>query len=127
LGTAVSGVWTFGSAHTAGVERLPLSTVQFSPRLDAANSAPGGRLFDIPLTVGRQPGSAAGAVRSLRVEVSFDDGHTWRPARVRGSGDHRIATVLNPRGAGFASLRATAADTKGNTVTQTVIRAYAVR
>ncbi|MCU7726921.1 S8 family serine peptidase [Actinoplanes sp. KI2] len=127
LATSVSGVWTFRSGHTAEAARLPLTTVRFSPRLDAANSAPGGRLFDVPLTVERQPGSAAGAVRSLRVEVSFDDGRTWRPALVCGIGDHRVATVLNPRAKGFASLRVTAADTKGNTVTQTVIRAYAVR
>ncbi|MFI5896285.1 S8 family serine peptidase [Actinoplanes sp. NPDC051513] len=129
LSTSVTGVWTFRSGHVDGAafRRLPVSTVRFSPRLDARNTAPGGCRFEIPVTVERQPGSSAGPVRSLRVEVSFDDGKTWRPASLRGSGDHRVAAVQHPRGAAFASLRAASTDTKGNTVTETVIRAYALR
>jgi subtilisin family serine protease len=129
LSTTVSGTWTFRSGHVDGesFQRLPVSTVRFSPRLDGRNTAPGGCRFAIPVTVDRQPGSAAGRVRSLRVEVSFDDGKTWKPAALSGSGDHRVATVQHPHGAGFASLRASSTDTKGNTVTQTVIRAYALR
>ncbi|WP_433381732.1 S8 family serine peptidase [Actinoplanes sp. CA-142083] len=129
LSTSVSGVWTFRSGHVDGeaFRRLPVSTVRFSPRLDDRNTAPAGCRYEIPVTVERQPGSSAGQVRSLRVEVSFDDGKTWKPASLRGSGDHRVATVQHPRGAAFASLRASSADTKGNTVTETVIRAYALR
>jgi hypothetical protein len=40
--------------------------------------------------------------------------------------DHRIARVTHPAGAGFVSLRVNATDTTGHTVTQTVIRAYAI-
>ncbi|WP_433306874.1 S8 family peptidase [Actinoplanes sp. CA-030573] len=129
LSTSVSGTWTFKSAHVAGedFQRLPVSTVRFSPRLDSSGAAARGCRFEIPLTVERQPGSAAGAVRSLTVQVSYDDGKTWKRAAVRGSGDHRVAIVDHPRTAGFASLRVAATDTKGNTVSQTVLRAYAVR
>jgi subtilisin family serine protease len=124
LSTSVSGTWTFRSGHVGGeaYQRLPLSTVRFSPRADA----PSGRRFAIPVTFERQPGSAAGRLRSIRVQVSYDDGRTWRTAELHGSGDSRVATVQHPRGSGFASLRVTAQDTKGNTVTQTSIRAYAI-
>ncbi|MFI9552872.1 hypothetical protein [Nonomuraea endophytica] len=58
--------------------------------------------------------------------MSVDDGATWRGVPVRAEGRGWSARVPNPRTAGFVSLRATSADTSGNTVTQTVHRAYAV-
>lgn len=52
--------------------------------------------------------------------MSYDDGATWVVAPVvKGA-----AVVRHPQGQGFVSLRATASDTAGNTVTQTVIHAY---
>jgi subtilisin family serine protease len=128
LATSVSGVWTFRSGHVAGADpvRLPLSTVRFSPAVDDHNTVAGARYADLPVTVDHQAGSGATTARSVRVWVSYDDGRTWRAAPLRGSGDHRTATVWQPR-AGFVSLRATAEDTHGNAVTQTVLRAYAIR
>ncbi|MFC7534908.1 S8 family serine peptidase [Actinoplanes sp. GCM10030250] len=126
--TEVRGSWTFRSGHVDGEEfrRLPLHTVRFAPRVNSANAAPAGRRFEIPVFVEHQPDSNVGRVRSVRVEVSYDDGKTWKNAAVSGKGDKRVATVQHPRGAGFVSLRTSAADTAGNTVTQTVIRAYAL-
>ncbi|WP_328470674.1 S8 family serine peptidase [Actinoplanes sp. NBC_00393] len=129
LSTEIRATWTFRSGHVEGeqFQRLPLHTVRFAPRLDDRNTAPAGRRFEIPVFVEPQPGADVGRVRSVRVEVSYDDGKTWRAAPVTGTGDKRVATVQHPRGAGFVSLRTAAADTDGNTVTQTVIRAYALR
>ncbi|MGX6604268.1 S8 family serine peptidase [Micromonosporaceae bacterium Da 78-11] len=128
LSSSVSGTWTFRSGHVGGTayRQLPLSTVRFSPKLDDLGTAPAGRRFELPVTFEHQPGSGAGKLRSIKVEVSYDDGKRWQAAEVRGSGDHRTATVRHPRADGFASLRVTATDTKGNTVTSTVIRAYAI-
>ncbi|MET7750141.1 S8 family serine peptidase [Micromonospora sp. NPDC005367] len=128
LSTNVSGVWTFRSGHVNGEtpQRLPLSTVRLSPPLDELNAAPAGRRFDIPLTVERQPGASIGRTKRMSVEVSYDDGQTWRRAVVTGSGDHRVVKVSHPKAAGFVSLRVQADDVAGNTVTQTVIRAYAI-
>ncbi|BEL04363.1 S8 family serine peptidase [Actinoplanes sichuanensis] len=127
--TKVAVAWTFRSGHVAGDEpqRLPLSTIRFSPELDDHNTAPGGGPFAIPVTVDHQRGSTAGTATDVRVEVSFDDGATWQQTEVTGTGDHRVATVGHPAGPGFVSLRASAADDAGNTVTQTAIRAYALR
>ncbi|MET7458950.1 S8 family serine peptidase [Nonomuraea sp. NPDC005501] len=125
LSTRVSCVWTFRSGHVAGdtPARLPVSVVRFSPALDADNSAPSGRRFTVPVTVQPLEGSAARPVRRPAVDVSYDDGATWSRAAVHGS-----AVVLrHPAGAGFVSLRARAVDEAGNTVEQTVIRAYRIR
>jgi hypothetical protein len=128
LSTRVSATWTFTSEHVDGdtTKRLPLSSVRFSPRLDQLNTAPVNRTFDIPVTVDRQATSSAAPNRSLTVQVSYDDGRTWQKVSLRGDGDHRTASVRHPNAAGFVSLRAEATDTAGNTVTQTVIRAYRI-
>jgi subtilisin family serine protease len=119
LSTAVHATWTFRSRHAAGDVPLPLLTVRMSPTLDDHNTAPAGRPYAIPLT-------ASAPLSALGAEVSYDDGHTWQPAPVRGSGTARTATVRHPATAGFVSLRIHARDRAGDEVTQTVIRAYAI-
>jgi hypothetical protein len=54
--------------------------------------------------------------------VSYDEGKTWQRAKVSGN------RLEIPAGQGaYASLRATATDIEGNSVTETIIRAYAVK
>ncbi|MGI5519881.1 hypothetical protein ACQEUX_02860 [Micromonospora sp. CA-259024] len=72
------------------------------------------------MSITAQPGSQAGKLVSRSVEASFDDGVTWRPVPVTDG----AVVVPQPVGSGFVSLRAKAADSEGNTVEQTVIRAY---
>ncbi|GAA0803499.1 S8 family serine peptidase [Spirilliplanes yamanashiensis] len=128
LSTSVSAVWTFRSGHVGGEKpaRLPLSTVRFSPPVDLTNTVRGKRPTLVDVHLERQPGSAAGRNRTLTVEASFDDGRTWRKVPLLGRGADRVAVVGAPHAAGFVSLRATAKDVKGNTVTQTVLRAYRI-
>jgi hypothetical protein len=119
LSTAVHATWTFRSQHADSDAQLPLLSVRMSPALDENNSAPAGRPYAIPLT-------ASAPVSAIGAEVSFDDGHTWQPAPVRGSGTVRTAVVRHPARAGFVSLRIHAQDRAGNSVSQTVIRAYPI-
>ncbi|WP_433387532.1 S8 family serine peptidase [Micromonospora sp. KLBMP9576] len=129
LSTEVSATWTFRSRHVAGDDpaALPASAIRFAPRLDRDNAAPAGRSFVIPVTVQRQPGAPSARVAELGVEASYDGGKTWQRARVRPGGHGWTATVQHPAGVGHVSLRATARDTAGNTVTQRVIQAYRLR
>lgn len=76
----------------------------------------------VPLTFTQQ--ATAGDIRSVEVSASFDDGRTWTTAPVVGRSGHQTALVAHPNEDGFVSLRATAVDSKGNTVTTTVYRAY---
>ncbi|KOV79917.1 hypothetical protein ADL01_12600, partial [Streptomyces sp. NRRL WC-3618] len=56
----------------------------------------------------RQPGAASSAVRSVAVEVSYDDGGSWRTARmVRAAGrDAWVAVLPGGRsvGGGYVSV-----------------------
>jgi len=126
LSTRVTCEWTFRSGTVGGDawKPLPLSAVRFLPPLSGENAAPAGNTFVIPFEVQRQPGSAAGTVRELTVEVSYDDGATWRPASVLRLRQQGVAVVRHPAGPGFASLRARSTDSAGNTLSETIIRAY---
>jgi hypothetical protein len=126
LSTRDSVVWTFRSGHVDGTAPvvLPLSAIRFKPKLDLRNTAPANPLLVIPVEVQRQPGSAAARIATLAVEVSVDDGKTWKRAIVLRNAGGGVALAQRPQGSGFVSLRAASADTDGNTVEQTIIRAY---
>ncbi|MEO3819284.1 S8 family serine peptidase [Plantactinospora sp. B24E8] len=126
LSTRVSASWTFRSGRPADgrIQHLPVQAVRFAPDLDGRNAAPAGREFRMPVRVQRQAGADPAGCASLTVDVSYDDGRTWRPVRLVGTGADRVAVLTHPTGAGFVSLRAAATDTAGNTVQQTIIRAY---
>ena len=121
LSSEVSAAWTFSSARTKAGIALPLSAIRFNPTLDERNQAGPGW---IPVHVERQPGSAAKPAASLAVQVSFDDGGTWQPAPLRKSGDSWQIKVTPPAGTAYVALRAQSTDLAGNTVEQTILRAY---
>jgi hypothetical protein len=127
LSTRVSAEWTFRSGPSPVPVALALLAVRYAPVLDLTNAAPAGRSMTIPVTAERQDGAPPATITALTVEVSTDDGATWRPpvALVTVGGAGRL-TVMNP-GSGYVSLRAKATDSAGNSVTQTIIRAYRVR
>jgi hypothetical protein len=58
---------------------------------------------------------------NLAVEVSYDGGVTWRPAASTRDGDKAFITLQDPRNASHVSPRATATDSDGNKVEQTII------
>ncbi|WP_177245494.1 S8 family serine peptidase [Streptosporangium canum] len=127
LSTAVDAVWTFRSASTAKEQPLPLMAVRYAPAgLDDLNRAKPGSLTRMPLWVERNPGAANAAVRSVRLEMSSDDGTSWRRVPVAPTASGWTAVVANPRTPGSVSLRVTATDASGAGLTQTIIRAYAV-
>jgi hypothetical protein len=127
LSTSVEATWTFRSARTTSAQALPLTAVRFAPHgLDELNRAKPGSTTTVPIWTERNPGAAKGQVKSLRLEMSADDGATWTSVPVKAVGPHWAARIANPGAAGFVSLRAAATDSNGDTVTQTVRRAYAI-
>ncbi|MET0991207.1 MAG: S8 family serine peptidase [Lacisediminihabitans sp.] len=84
-------------------------------------------------TVSITPQKLAGAVGAgsfgkPTVALSYDDGATWRSATVsrgpNGSWTVPVEALLHTK---FVSIRTDLADSKGNAVSQTVIRAFGVR
>ncbi|MGM1063225.1 S8 family serine peptidase [Saccharothrix sp. Mg75] len=128
LSTRVTADWSFTSDTAAGEEPepLPLLAVRFAPALDQRNRAAAGRPFTFPVYVQRNGATGSAGVRTA-VQVSYDDGATWKPVPLVKLGERWIAAVRHPVGAGFVSLKAQARDDRGNSVDQTIIRAYGLR
>lgn len=127
LSTRLTATWSFSSAHTAARSALPLLTVRCQvPHLNGQNQAKAGTIVHIPLWVTGETRTGRARVTRLTVQASADGGRTWHPVTLARAGDHWVAALHNPATPGYVSLRSTAADGAGDTVTQTIIRAYAV-
>ncbi|GLZ61008.1 S8 family serine peptidase [Micromonospora sp. NBRC 107095] len=126
-GTRTDTAWEFTSARPAGDATTPLSLLQVDYRVpaDLSGTVRGNRSHQVGLTLRQPAGVPAPTGTSVRVQVSFDGGVTWRNAPTKGSGTRYTATV--PAGRGTVSLRVHAADRAGNTVDQTVLQAYGLR
>ncbi|WP_392752081.1 S8 family serine peptidase [Streptomyces sp. LN590] len=129
ISTKLRAEWQFRSQTTATRQALPLYAVRMSPELDEWNHARAGRALDIPVLIQRTVGAAESPIRTVTVEVSYDEGRTWQSAAVEGSGTHRTVTVDSPRRAagGSVSLRSYVKDAAGNSFKQTVIKAYLLK
>ncbi|MCX2954682.1 S8 family serine peptidase [Lentzea sp. NEAU-D7] len=119
LSKKVSGAWTFKSKHSNEITHLPLTVVRFLPKLDAQDTAHG-RVQLVPLKVEQAQNTPK--VKRLTVEVSYDDGRTWKQAQVAGD----KVVLHHPKGAKSASLRAKTTDAAGNTGEVTIISAYKI-
>ncbi|MFI7502371.1 S8 family peptidase [Streptomyces sp. NPDC049687] len=121
LSTRVRAQWTFRSAQVSEDDwtRLPLSVVRFRPELSLTSTAKAGETFEVPFTV--EGAATARTVRKLAFEVSYDEGRTWEAAK-KVDGTH--LSLRHPAQPGTVSLRAELTDRDGNTLVQTVERAY---
>ncbi|HTI24026.1 MAG TPA: S8 family peptidase [Kutzneria sp.] len=139
--TRVDTSWRFASARSAnppptGYVCVTGTTCSFQPLiglnyrfgLGLDDTAPAGRPFTFQLTAGSHTGAVgAGPVLGIRVSYSTDEGVTWNQATVTPSADGKVWSVgLTDPAAGFVWLRTQAWDSAGNTVTQTVQRAFPV-
>jgi hypothetical protein len=123
VGTHADVEWKFQDTAASGT-LLPLLVVRAIGPVDQQSRAPAGRLFPLVLKAQHQPGLPTVRLGSLRVEASYDDGLTWTVAPTLSWRDTGLALLRHPATPGFVSLRITASDTAGNSVSQTVIRAY---
>lgn len=112
--------WTTWGFSGAADGKLPLLEVDYTLPVDMRNSWKAGVPMPVKFSAARQAGAAGKAtIRELRAYASFDDGVNWVP----------VKSLVPPGGApgGFVSLKVVAEDTDGNTIDQTVVRAYRLR
>jgi hypothetical protein len=139
-------VWTWRSAHQSGT-RLPagwgcaieptgtvlgracavepMMTLGYAVAgLSLSGSVPAGAQA-VHVTVGHLQLAKAVAVTGAKVAVSFDGGKSWHQAAVTGSAGSYTASFTAPAGV-KVSLRTSAADAAGGTITETLLGAYQV-
>ncbi|MFE0803954.1 S8 family serine peptidase [Streptomyces sp. NPDC058812] len=136
LGTEGHAEWTFRSAATPEDRwtYLPLINLSFDVGTDLAGEVRGGKKLRVGIGAEHVAGApGTGTIGGGKLEVSYDDGETWQQVRLRGGdgeGDGQASwhgTLSVPRDAGHVSLRASARDDRGGSVTQEIVRAVAVR
>ena len=126
LSTGITTEWTFESDQPEDfLQVLPMLGIDYVMPLSSTNTAPAGRYdftvrFSMPDTVELLP------IVKRSIDVSWDGGQTWSPATTR-CGDTSCKVQVRNEAGGHASLRVSATDTAGRTVTQEVTDAYAVR
>ncbi|TYS63504.1 hypothetical protein FZC76_20005 [Sutcliffiella horikoshii] len=70
----------------------------------------------------------AGKVEGATLEISFDEGQTWKPVNLSADGSQWKAKIKHPNNpGGSVSFRASAWDDAGNTIKQEVIKAYRLK
>ena len=146
LSTSSRTVWTWRSAHQSGATLPagwgcaigptgtvagrscavePMMTLGYAVAgLSLAGSAPAGAQV-VRVTAGHLQLARAAVVTGAQVAVSFDGGKSWHRAAVTGSAGSYAASFTAPAGV-KVSLRTSAADAAGGTITETLINAYQV-
>jgi subtilisin family serine protease len=130
--TDVRTTWTFNSATPkSGRQLLPLLQVDYDVPLDITNRAKSGLINTFTLDVGHQPGVDGPAIKTVKAWVSYDDGAKWEEVPLVPLGDGKVlAVVVQTKPAGTsdaASLRVSATDTAGNSIDQTILRAFGLK
>ncbi|MFD5827267.1 S8 family peptidase [Lentzea sp. NPDC060358] len=122
----VTADWSFTSEHVPGElpAAVPVLAVRFTPELDPFNRA--GRVLTVPITVERNGTGTVTDIETPAVEVSYDEGGTWKPVTLRKTRTGWAVTLIHQHGAKSVSFKARAADS-GSEVQQTIIRAYDLR
>jgi hypothetical protein len=95
------------------------------------NNEATGSSQQVPIHIYYEPGGpAAPASWNVKVWATFDDGTTWTPVYdgTAGSDGNVTASIQPPTSNnGYVGLRIQASDGNGNSVDQTVIRAYTLQ
>ncbi|WP_246017004.1 S8 family serine peptidase [Micromonospora pisi] len=118
--------WNFTSAATGAesTETLPLIQLDYDVATDTDGKA--GRHTELSVAASHLPGVTA-TIREVTLELSYDDGATWQRAKLT-QNDFGWSTKLKATDtAQFVTLRASAKDSSGNTVSQTLTRAFGLR
>jgi hypothetical protein len=138
LSPAVSDTWTWQSAAGAATpaptgwfcadgstrcEVQPLLNLGYKvAHVGLDGLAPAGAQ-EVAVTAGHQVGAGDPAIASVAVQFSIN-GAPWQAASMSGSGSTWFAAFDAPAGS-FVSLRTTATDVAGGSLTETIHRAYA--
>ncbi|MFJ5711312.1 S8 family peptidase [Streptomyces sp. NPDC093105] len=128
--TSVQTIWKFTSQldETVYSQGIPILFPRYDLPVDGLKTLAATDGQRIRLGATGHAGYQAGALTSAALSYSYDEGVTWTEAPVARDGDAWVATVNHTGATGKrVTLKTELTDAHGNSVTQTVVRAYDVR
>lgn len=124
LAATTEVAWQFASEPTTEATPLDVSAVGFDAEGVSGGYADASQPQKFTLDFAAQEGATDTELAELGFEVSYDDGQTWNEVDITVDGDGATGELQHPEGATFVSVRATATDDAGNTVTHSTVAAY---
>jgi hypothetical protein len=126
----VPGSWFCGvTAAFKTIQRCavqPLLTLGYQVQgLSLTGLTPAGPQ-QVNLSVGHLQASAAAAVTGATASYSLNDGQSWRRAAVTGAGAGQFQIGFSAPAGVDVTLRVSATDAAGGSITETIVRAYGV-
>ncbi|MFD5058151.1 S8 family serine peptidase [Streptomyces sp. NPDC058394] len=121
--------WGFTSGRTAAGTFDVLPLIQLDYAVEGMNIAgKTGRHAGITVTPSHLPGApSSDTIGTVRVDVSYDDGATWHHAALTHTARGWSTKLNAPAKARYVTLRTSAGDTEGNSVTQSITRAFGLK
>lgn len=126
----VPGTWFCSFTRTFTLDRRcavqPLMTLDYLVQGESLSglTAPGPQV--IALTVGHLQLGASPAIRGATAQVSFGNGKTWQQATVTAQGGGQFQVGFPAPAGATVTLRVSATDAAGGSITETITRAYGV-
>ncbi|WP_339149098.1 MULTISPECIES: S8 family serine peptidase [unclassified Sutcliffiella] len=107
---------------------LPFLTLHYQVDTDVNGNAPLNPPTELVISVEKVKDAIGyGEVDGAILEVSFDEGATWKEVKLNRNDNTFTASIKNPKSATSVSLRTSAWDDQGNKITQEIIKAYGLR
>ncbi|MEE6449259.1 S8 family serine peptidase [Gottfriedia acidiceleris] len=121
--------WTFWSEYSEKKTTLPMLDLHFDVKTDLAGDVPAASSTKLKLSATHLPDAVlAGKIEGATLEVSFDEGKTWKQTNLTREGEDWFADLKLPNNpGGSVSLRASAWDDVGNSIKQDVIKAFGLK
>ncbi|GAA1624401.1 S8 family serine peptidase [Kribbella alba] len=126
--TSTRTEWGFTSAagETGTSATLPL--IQLDYKVDTNTAGKARRNADLVVTPSHLPGGPSSkAIGVVTLDVSYDDGATWQRAALNHVGDGWKTVLRAPAHAPYVTLRASAHDNQGNSIIQSITRAFGLK
>ena len=122
--------WTFWSKQPEEWRAdLPLLSLDYKVDTDMDGNSKAGSTIQLGLSAAQVPGVPEnGKVDGATLEISFDEGTSWKKVELVRNGNGWTAEVTHPKTPGsYISLRARAWDDAGSTISQEIIKAYGLK
>ncbi|WP_329033914.1 S8 family serine peptidase [Streptomyces sp. NBC_00178] len=126
--TSTRTEWGFTSAADVPGKATVLPLIQLDYGVDTDPEGKARRNATLLVTPSHLPGGPSSKdIRALTLDISYDDGTTWQKTSLTRRGDSWETRLHASSRASYATLRTSAHDRRGNSVTQKITRAFGLK